>query len=476
LLSTLGEEESRAEALQSELSQHLIQAYALPCERVRYDTTSFSVHHAPQEGGKAGQGLLRFGHSKDGRPGLLQFKQGLGTLDPADVPLYTETLSGNRADDPLYVPAWRKLSRTIGHRDFLFIADSKAAALASRAQIASEHGLYLFPLPMTGKTPELLSDWVLHPPVPPEPILLRERQGAAEKVRSVGEGFVIELGLHANLEDKPARHHWHERWLVTRSHSLATRRQADLEKRLQQAETELARLNRNGKTPAHELLTAAQTIRERRQVVGLLELTVTESYSETLRLLGRGRPGANRPTQVVRQSTTRLAVSRQADAIATAQQLAGWRIHVTNAPATQLSLTQALDYYRDEYLVEQGMHRFKQGSLPLLPLFLQLAPRIRGLMLLLFIALQPLTLLEFVAQQALAQQQKTLSGLVPGNPKMQTAHPSAERMLARFSGLHWLANDSQASILEDLNPLQKRILHLLGVPETIYQLVATLSP
>jgi hypothetical protein len=106
----------------------------------------------------------------------------------------------------------------------------------------------------------------------------------------------------------------------------------------------------------------------------------------------------------------------------------------------------------------------------------KLASRIRGLILLLFIAFQALTLLEFVAQQALAQQQETLCGLVLGNPKMQTAHPSAERMLARFSGLHWLADDSQASILEDLNPLQKRILHLWGVPETIYQLVATLSP
>ncbi len=167
------------------------------------------------------------------------------------------------------------------------------------------------------------------------------------------------------------------------------------------------------------------------------------------------------PSRKIRNSDSQLDFS-----------IAGWRIHVTNVPAADLSLTPAIDYYRDEYLVEQGMHRFKHGCLPLLPLFLQLAPRIRGLMLLLFIALQALTLMEFVAQQALAQQHQTLSGLVPGNPKMQPAHPSAERLLAHFSGLHWLEDDLHASIVEALNPLQKRILHLLGVPASIYQLVA----
>jgi transposase len=468
LLSELGEEESRAEEVQSELGRHLLQAYALPTERVRYDTTSFSVHHAPQAGGKAADGLLRFGHSKDGRPDLLQFKQGLGTLDPAGVPLYTETLAGNRADDPLYVPAWRKLCQTIGHPAFLFIAASKAAALLSRAEIDHEQGLYLFPLPMTGKTPEPLRDWVLHPPVAPAPIVLGDRQAAAGTVRQVGEGFVIELGLYATLADGHPRHHWHERWLVTRSHALAERRQADLAHRLQQAEAELARLNPKGKATLSDLTTSAQNVLARRRVVGLLSVTVTETHTAQVRLLGRGRPGPNRTTAVVQHTTTTLTVGRQATAIAEAHQLAGWRIHVTNAPADHLSLTQAIDYYRDEYLVEQGMHRFKHGSLPVLPLFLQLPQRIRGLLLLLFIALQALTLLAFVAQQALAQQNAQLAGLVPGNPKMQTAHPSAERLLARFAGLHWLGQASLGSIVEDLTPLQTRILHLLGVPLSIY--------
>jgi len=55
--------------------------------------------------------LLAFGHSKDKRPDLLQFKQGLGTLDPAGVPIFYGGVNGNKADDPLYLEAWRAWGR-----------------------------------------------------------------------------------------------------------------------------------------------------------------------------------------------------------------------------------------------------------------------------------------------------------------------------------------------------------------------------
>lgn len=475
LLSELGAEESRAEQLQQQLGQHLIQAYRLPTERARYDTTSFSVHHTPDEQGKAAEGWLAFGHSKDRRPDLLQFKQGLGTLDPAGVPLYTTTVPGNSADDPMYLPAWRQMSQIMGHRHFLFIADNKAAALLSRGQIDAEQGTYLFPLPMTGKTPEVLRAWVLQPPAEPEAIVLPDRQADQGKAVQVGQGFVMELGLYVQLEEGQPRHHWLERWLVTRSDKLAQRRQVDLENRLQQAEAELSRLAQKSKATATDLAAAAQKVLERRRVVGLLTVTINETITQQVRQLGPGRPGPNRPTQLVQLCQTSLTVCRQLAAIAEAQQLAGWRIHVTNAAPEQLSLSQAIAYYRDEYLVEHGLHRFKRGSLPVLPLFVQIPERIRGLMLLLLMALQALTLLEFVAHQHLAQQGETMTGLVPGNPKMKTAQPSAERLLARFTGLHWMGQGTEGRLVEELTPLQIRILQVLGIPEMVYRLVPAIS-
>ena len=100
-------------------------------------------------------------------------------------------------------------------------------------------------------------------------------------------------------------------------------------------------------------------------------------------------------------------------------------------------------------------------------------------MLLLLIALQVLTLMEFVAQRELAVQDEMLAGLVPGNPKMKTSRPSAERMLERFNNLHLLirlgATHIEGKIVEALTQLQQRLLSLLGVPDTIYDMAFCVS-
>ena len=57
-----------------------------------------------------------------------------------------------------------KLGRNLIREDFVFLADSKASSLATRGQIAASGGIYCFPLPMTGQTPQFLQQWVLNPP------------------------------------------------------------------------------------------------------------------------------------------------------------------------------------------------------------------------------------------------------------------------------------------------------------------------
>jgi transposase len=68
-------------------------------------------------------------------------------LDPAGVPIFTNTVRGPDADDPLYLPAWQEMVKTIGHPHFLYVADCKAGALLTRATIDHGKGCYLFPLP-----------------------------------------------------------------------------------------------------------------------------------------------------------------------------------------------------------------------------------------------------------------------------------------------------------------------------------------
>lgn len=466
LLEVLGEDEERSAAYQQQQSQHLIRAYALPTEVVRYDTTSFNVHHAPTEE-RAKAGLLAFGHSKDRRPDLLQFKQGLGTLDPAGVPLLTHTLAGHSADDPLYIPAWREACATLGHQAFLFVADCKASALETRGTLAAGEGYYLFPQTLTGEVPELLATWVAEPPTPRMSLVLHR------DAEPQGQGFVVERPMTATTETGTV-HTWMERWLVTQSYAHAQRQTKRLHARLAKAEKRLHRMRAKTTETAAQFLARAQHVLRQQQVTGLFQLTVSEEVTTRRRYLQRGRPGPHSPFEELTEHHLHLQVHRDHAAVAQAERLLGWRIYVTNVPATRLSLPQATAYYRDQWLNERGYHRFKGGSLPALPLFLRIPARIKGLMLLLLVALQALTLLEFVAQRALAQHAETLAGLVPGNPRMSTARPSAERLLVAFDHLHLLittsATQCQGHLVEPLSALQRHILALLQLPVSIYHL------
>jgi transposase len=468
LAEVLGEDDQTGCKFQTRMGRHIISAYQLPTEIARYDTTSFNVHHHPEN---AKNGILQFGHSKNHRPDLLQFKQGLAVLDPAGVPILSETLAGNRADDPCYLPAWRQMVATIGNPDFLYIADCKAAAIETRSAIDHEKGYYLFPLPMTGDTPGHLKDLVLNPAQVHEKIVLDPKEDQEDQDRVVGEGFVVKKPMKTHL-DNGVVHQWQERWMVTCSYAHAQRQRKSFAHRLNQAESKLAKLKPKEADTVESFRIRAEKILQTHGVKDYVHLEVNESITTKKKYIGRGRPGPKTPFEMVDIRSLTLAFHRDEELIDQFRKLAGWRIYVTNVSENKMTLKQSVQYYRDEWLVERGFHRFKKGHIPALPLYLRIPERIKGLMLLLTIALQVLTLMEFVSRRELSKAGETICGLVPGNPKMKTTRPTAERLLSKFDNLHLLIEEkgekTAAVLVEDLTALQKQILSILQLPTNIY--------
>lgn len=468
LTQVLGSDPEQQVAYQVEQGKGLIQAYELPTEVARYDTTSFNVYHASDE--LEADGILAFGHSKDRRPDLLQFKQGLGTLDPAGVPLVTMTLKGNAADDPEYFPAWQQMRETIGHSSFLFVGDCKMGSLETRLKIARESGFYLCPLPMTGHVPEQLESWVNNLPTTLEEIHLEGKKKG--ELRTIGQGFEADKIMMG--QDENGEFQWSERWLVIRSECHAKKQQAGFLKRLEKVEKAVKNSTAKGKESAEEW---AMRLRNNIEEEGLSKFLTVEVHEKTYQekhYSKRGRPTAKTPYYLETLVEMSCRVDRQEAAIEAHQHLMGWRIYVTNTAKTRMSLTQSVEYYRDEYTVERGFHRFKRGSLPVLPLFLRIDERIKGLVFLLFIALQALTLIEFVARRELAKKDENLAGLVPGNPKNARTRPTAERLLAAFKELNLFieirGDTIVGHLIEKLSPLQEKILSLLKIPKEIYNL------
>jgi transposase len=465
VVEELGKQSEARLEIEIKLGRHLIRAYELPTVVARADTTSFSVNH--QQGDSIEESLLRHGYSKDFRPDLLQYRQLLATLDPMGMPLASATLEGNAADDPLYFPTWQQMAKVIGHKNFVFIADCKAGSIATRAQIAANRGIYCVPVPMSGQHPQYLKQWVLSPPAETVEIRLARQD---EEEPAVGKGFEVELGKFWLNEETNKWVRWHERYLVVYSQSLAASTIRGQQQRIQSAQTALEKLAAKPGIERGELTQKVENILKRYRVKDFFSTIITEEIIQQIRHVGRGRPSKNSPTESVTKICLQLHIQQIDTAIKDAVTLAGWRLYVTNAPTTQLTLPQAVMYYRDEWLLERGFHRFKRGSLPALPIYFQNQDRITGLMFVLNIALRVFTLMEFVVRKALQQTQQSLAGLYDGNPKRRTSRPSAERMLQAFCHLTLYYLPDSTIFITPLSELQKQILALMKMPESLYQL------
>lgn len=165
------------------------------------------------------------------------------------------------------------------------------------------------------------------------------------------------------------------------------------------------------------------------------------------------------------------AVTPHLPAIEEVQLLFGWRAYVTNAPASKLSLHQAVLTYRDEWLVERNFSRFKGVPLSITPFFVQRDDQVKGLVHLLSLAVRLLSLIEFVVRRSLRQTEKSLKGLYPGSPTRVTTRPTTEKLLKAFDNLTLTLIQARGAWYGDvtpLNPLQSQILTLLGLSPEIY--------
>src|SRR5947199_9713797 len=129
------------QACEHELMGQLLRVYDLPAQTVRIDTTTASSYADVTE-----EGLLQLGHSKDHRPDLPQLKVVLASLDPLGMPLATEVIAGEHADDPVYLPIITRVRDGLQQKGLLYVGDCKMAALQTRAKLAAEGDFYLCPL------------------------------------------------------------------------------------------------------------------------------------------------------------------------------------------------------------------------------------------------------------------------------------------------------------------------------------------
>jgi transposase len=461
--------------IERDLNTQSIEVYDLSQDVIRCDATTVSGDHEVTDGG-----LLQFGHSKDD-PSRPQIKVMMGSLDPLGMPLSTDVLSGERADDGLDLPIIDRIRAGLSKKGLLFVGDGKMSALEIRTALAGHHDWYLSPLPLTGATADAMDAWIAEG-------LAKDEAGELEQIFRTNdrghevlaaEGYEFERTCGGPESDEA----WTERVLVVRSPAHAAQQAAGLATRLGHAEKKLAtRTPPRGRgkrqiTNEATLVEAIAPVLTAHRVEGLLHGAWAQQIEQTTQYVGRGRGAVHREKRVIEKTRYHITqVARQEDRLAALRRRLGWKAFVTKAGPTRLSLPDASLCYRNEYRVERLFNRLK-SRVHIAPLFVTRNEQIEGLTSLLTLGVRVLTVLEFVLRRSLEQDQAKLPSLHPENKHKRTDTPTAERTLNAFLGISLtiIKHAAGEGILWRLTPLsgvQEAILQRLGLgtnPTTTFE-------
>jgi transposase len=458
----------RWQRLEAELWSWQTVVHEIPLESVRLDSTTSYGYHTIEE-----DGLMQQGHSKDHRPELAQVKLMFAVAEPSGQLIACDVHSGERADDPLYLPLIERVGRITRQRGLLYTGDSKMAALPTRASIVQRGDYYLTVLPRSAQTAQLWDSWLDAIIEGPQSATLVVREG-----QLLAGGYEFTRSLSSVVTEEPVA--WHERVLLVRSLAHAQAETQALEKRLTHAQRTLQALTpppTRGRRSFQEeatLQAAIDKVLEQYQVAGLLQVTWQREETTVTRLVGPGRAGPQRPTRPeskVRYTIT--AVQRAEVALLHHLRRVGWRAYVTNLPAARWGLSALVCHYRAGTCVERDFHLLKARPLGLSPLYVYRPAQITGLTHLLTLALRVLLLLETTVREGLRQSQQTLIGLYEGQPTRATDRPTALRLLRAFaraeiSRIGIPVADQWQWRLTPLSDLLRRILALAGLPDRLY--------
>jgi hypothetical protein len=180
----------------------------------------------------------------------------LSGLDPLGLPVATDVVPGQRADDRLYIPAITRVRESVGRRGVLYVGDCQMGALETRASIQAGGDGYLCPRAETQLPPAVLEGSVK--PLAPgqQPLTRLTRLTVTGKRQHLADGYEQLDRLSAEVAGN--RLAWTARRLVVRSRQLARAGETALRARLAKARA------------------AVETILMRYRVLGLLAVPYTE--------------------------------------------------------------------------------------------------------------------------------------------------------------------------------------------------------
>jgi len=409
--------------------------------------------------------LFKKGHSKQHRKGLPQVKTMVATLDPLSLPIASEIVSGNTADDVLYIPVVKKVQNTIQSKGLLYNFDCKGGSEETRAYIHFSNNYYLCPLSKVQCNDNQLKEYLKN-----QPSELVEIKDDDKNV--IARAFEV-YEKTGNIYKKT----WRERRVIVRSESYRESQIKKLDKKIEQAQEELSKTFEQKSGRSHpknmeEALEKANSILTKKGVFDFINYKITETLEkQTVRPYG-GKPG-----RVDIKKSYQIEYEIIDEKLEEHKKFLGWRVYATNAKKKDLSTIQAVECYRAEYKIEHVFNKLLNKVTALVPIYLHKENRVKGLIRLLLLALKFDSIIEDQARKNLKG--KEIKGVYPGNPNRVTTKPTTKLLLYPFREISLIfMKNEKGEIFTQLLPLsntQKTVIKLLGFENSIYQDLTSIS-
>ena len=456
---------SERASLLTELSLRVIRRYRIDTSELHNDSTSITLYGAYRKAtGKARAGVAppvpERGFSKDHRGDLLQLVEILTVSADGAVPIAHRLVDGSTEDSTTHIETWDSLVAMVGSESFTYVADCKLATRDNLDHIAAKGGRFLTILPRTRREDEIGRSWI----ATGEPTW-------QEIARSPGKRKADPEVLYSAVESPTPSTEGH-RIVWIRSSDKRVHDGVARQERIERARAQLGALadklaaGRSKMSSLAAVEDAAAAVLAGTGAAKWVRAEVKEVVEVSHRQERRGRPGKDTRYRRVEHRRYSLTVSVDADAVAYDAASDGCFPFITNESGTPAEL---LRIYKAQPRLERRHATFK-GVIEAAPLTLKSDSRIDALGLCLYVALLVHALVERELRRAMAD--RGVASMPLYYEDRACAAPSAARVFEILEPLCATsvicAGHLLATVPPSLDPLQRKILGLLGVPLAAY--------
>ena len=435
------------------ITQNMINQFDIQTPICHNDTTSVSTY-GDMDNDKTAESInITFGYSKKHRQDLKQLVWSLSASSDGGFPLFQQAYSGNTADVTTYVEQWHNLIDLLGERDFLYVADSKLVTHENMTHIHDNEGFFVAPVPMYESYKEVFL----------KAISEHDQELLIPYKDSLNRGFEVPLPIIYEEKNYPFR------MIILYDHGVAARKRHTLEKHVENTKTAFEelddKLNKYNLKTEDDIEKACKKILKKYRVKEFFEYRINNDPVTVYKNTKRGRPGKNAQKKPIKTDNFSVSIHFNEAPFIEALNRCGYYPLITNKPADELSIEEAMLAHKKQYKCEHLNRRSKSGY-NIEPIYLHTPDRIEALLLLFKTALQVIVLIERTCRKNIDERDKGLDQFMPNRKDVR--NPRTENLLVAFqyvvSGKVIFADGGTHGFISELTELQKDILLLLEVP------------